>query len=218
MSMLDYLEPQESLTEVIFGLIMMLSFTLAAGLATRSGQDGVGTLLLAAVGGNVAWGIIDATLGLMSTMYSRRRQVRLARSIRAAPNERAALTAIREELDPYLETLAEARDREQLYRCVFGMLSRGTLEPASAVKREDFVTAFTVFCLVAAAAIPAVLPFLVIDDIWLALRVSNALLIGLLFLAGYRWARHIELNPWLAGFGLTALGLALVAIAIALGG
>lgn len=218
MSFLDYLEPEESLNEIIFGLVMMLSFTLAAGLATRSGEGGVGTLLLAAIGANVAWGIIDATLSLMGKLFDRRRQVRLLRALRAAPNEEAVLARIRNQLDSSLESVAQTADREQLYRSILETLTRGTLPKLGGIKRDDWWAALAVFCLVAASIIPAVLPFLFIGDVWLALRVSNALLIGLLFFTGYHWARYIDVNPWLAGLGLMTLGLVLVAIAIALGG
>ncbi len=74
------------------------------------------------------------------------------------------------------------------------------------------------FLLVFATALPAIAPFLVIDDAWLALRLSNLLMTGLLFAAGYCWARYTNANPWLVGFGVMALGVVLVAIAIALGG
>ena len=53
---------------------------------------------------------------------------------------------------------------------------------------------------------------------WIGLRVSNFLLVGLLFLVGYRWARFTDASPWRVAFGLTSIGLVLVAIAIALGG
>ena len=41
--------------------------------------------------------------------------------------------------------------------------------------------AIEIFCLVFATALPAVLPLLVIGDPWLALRLSNLLVVGLLF-------------------------------------
>src|SRR5262245_43728259 len=47
---------------------------------------------------------------------------------------------------------------------------------------------------------------------------SNGLVIGSLFFVGYHWAKYIVANPWLAGFGLTALGMALVVVAIIIGG
>jgi len=52
----------------------------------------------------------------------------------------------------------------------------------------DFKGALASFWLVFFGSIPAALPFLVIDDAWIALRVSNAILLGLLFLAGFLWA------------------------------
>jgi hypothetical protein len=52
----------------------------------------------------------------------------------------------------------------------------------------------------------------------MALRASNALLLGILFFAGYWWARYTGFNSWAAASGLTALGIVLVIVAIALGG
>jgi hypothetical protein len=40
----------------------------------------------------------------------------------------------------------------------------------------------------------------------------------LLFVVGYHWAKYVDASPWPAGLGLMALGLALVTIAILLGG
>ncbi|WP_204268402.1 hypothetical protein, partial [Escherichia coli] len=85
----------------------------------------VGTLLLAAIGANVAWGIIDATLSLMGKLFDRRRQVRLLRALRAAPNEDAALAKIRNQLEPTLESVTRTADREQLYRSILATLTHG---------------------------------------------------------------------------------------------
>jgi VIT1/CCC1 family predicted Fe2+/Mn2+ transporter len=75
-----------------------------------------------------------------------------------------------------------------------------------------------VFTLVFFASLPAVLPYMLIDDAWVALRVSNALLIGIMFFVGYRWAHYTNFNPWAAAGTLVALGITLVLIAIPLGG
>ena len=53
-------------------------------------------------------------------------------------------------------------------------------------------------------AIPAVLPFLVFDDALLALRVAYALLVGMLFFIGYRWACETNANRWLSGFAIAS--------------
>jgi VIT1/CCC1 family predicted Fe2+/Mn2+ transporter len=84
--------------------------------------------------------------------------------------------------------------------------------------RADFYGAIASFWLVFFGSIPAAFPFLFIDDAWIALRVSNAILIALLFVTGYRWAHYTSLRPWLTGLGLMVAGVGLVLVAIALGG
>jgi hypothetical protein len=57
-----HLDPASRLGEILFGFIMVLSVTLTAGFNVVDGKRGVRQLLLAAVGANVAWGIIDAAI------------------------------------------------------------------------------------------------------------------------------------------------------------
>ena len=72
--------------------------------------------------------------------------------------------------------------------------------------------------LVLLTAVPAILPFLLIDDRHLALRVSNLLLVGLLFLTGWHWARATHSNPWVFGTSFLVAGLGMVFVAMAFGG
>jgi VIT1/CCC1 family predicted Fe2+/Mn2+ transporter len=78
--------------------------------------------------------------------------------------------------------------------------------------------AFASFWLVFLASLPAAIPFLLIDDAFKALRVSNLILLALLFVTGYRWARYTLGRPWLAGFCFLIGGVAMVWTAMALGG
>ena len=57
-----------------------------------------------------------------------------------------------------------------------------------------------------------------IDEAHLALRVSNAVLLMLLFATGYWWARFTLGKPWLVGLCFLVGGVGLVTVAIALGG
>ena len=52
----------------------------------------------------------------------------------------------------------------------------------------------------------------------LALRVSNAIAIGMLFVTGYAFGRITGRRPWVMGIAMVVLGSALVAITMALGG
>jgi len=86
------------------------------------------------------------------------------------------------------------------------------------VTGEDWFGALTSFVLVVVTSVPAAIPFLVIDDARLALRISNGILLALLFFSGYWWARYTLSKPWIAGLSFLAGGFVLVLAAIALGG
>ena len=52
------LDPMDRISEVLFGLIMALTFTCALGVATADDIQ-VRTMLIGALGCNLAWGIIE---------------------------------------------------------------------------------------------------------------------------------------------------------------
>jgi len=72
----DYLEPADILAEVLFGLIMVLTVTLGARLAMGE-EGGDRELLIAALGCNLAWGIIDGAMYVMNAMFHRGRSTRI---------------------------------------------------------------------------------------------------------------------------------------------
>jgi VIT1/CCC1 family predicted Fe2+/Mn2+ transporter len=212
-----YLDPGDSLSEVLFGLIMTLTFTLGAGIFVREDPDAARDLLIATVGCNLAWGLIDGLMYLAGQRFERGRRARLRDAIRAERDEERAAGLIAGELDEMLERVADESERAALYRKIIRSV-REQEAPAVRIEREDVSGALASFFLVFSCSIPAALPFLVLDEPWVALRVSNAILIGLLFLVGYRWARHTNLPPVRVGLSLLVGGLLLVLIAIALGG
>jgi VIT1/CCC1 family predicted Fe2+/Mn2+ transporter len=212
-----FLDPGDSLSEVLFGLIMTLTFTLGAGIMVREDPDGGRELLIATIGCNVAWGLIDGLMYLAGQRFERGRRARLADAIRGERDEERAMSLVAGELDEMLERVTDARARDALYRKIVRSVREGEVPPAR-LTREDVSGAVASFFLVFFSSIPAALPFLFLDEAWIALRFSNALLIGLLFVVGYRWARHTNLPPKRMGFSLMVGGLVLVLVAIALGG
>jgi VIT1/CCC1 family predicted Fe2+/Mn2+ transporter len=66
------LAPAERTSEVLFGLIMVLTFTGSLSV-TEAGRAEVRTMLLGALGCNLAWGIIDAVFYLMGALAERPR-------------------------------------------------------------------------------------------------------------------------------------------------
>ena len=78
--------------------------------------------------------------------------------------------------------------------------------------------AFWSFWLVVIASAPAAIPFLILDDARLALRWSNGILLAFLFIVGFNWSRYTLGRPWVTGLIFLSGGIALVLMAIALGG
>src|SRR5262249_3200397 len=79
------LDPMERTSEVLFGVIMTLTFTLTLGIATADDLK-IRTMLLAALGCNLAWGIIDAGVYLLTRLHERGRKIRALQAIRRAPD------------------------------------------------------------------------------------------------------------------------------------
>jgi VIT1/CCC1 family predicted Fe2+/Mn2+ transporter len=121
------------------------------------------------------------------------------------------------ELDEVLKPITEPAERQVVYDAIVHHL-RATPLPPTRLRRSDLLGALASGWLVFACSFPAALPFAVIDDPALALRISNAILLVLLFVVGYRAARRTLARPWIAGASFVAVGLGLVLVAIALGG
>jgi hypothetical protein len=218
LSFLDrYIDPSDWWGEVLFGLIMVLIFTLGARSVVAKGEGATYDLLVAVVGCNIGWGIISGGMFVIDALFERSRKVRLARSVQEAPDEEHALAVIRDELDTDLEAVTSDEVRAHLYRHILDNVKTMEL-PKTRVTRADLFGALVVFVLVALTTVPAVLPFLVIGDLRLALRTSNLLLVGMLFVVGYRWAGQTNTNPWLAGVSVMVVGLGMVVVAELLGG
>jgi hypothetical protein len=216
---LRYLDPASRLGEILFGLIMVLTITLAAGLTVTDDQAGARELLAAAIGCNIAWGIIDAVMYLMNCVTVRTGKIRLIEAVRRAPNTTAALELIESEIEPELQELVHPDQAKAFAESVLKHLSAAHINKSRPlITGDDIFGAIACFWLVFVSCLPASLPFLIFSRPHFALRVSNFLLIALLFLVGQKWAQYAGVNRFLAGSALVAIGLSLVGIAILLGG
>ena len=86
------------------------------------------------------------------------------------------------------------------------------------LRRQDWLGATGVFLLVFLSTFPVVIPFLIMKDHTLALRVSNGIAIVLLFLTGHAFGRRIGRHPVWMGIAMVVFGAVLVSLTIALGG
>src|SRR5512134_3779261 len=106
----ERLDPGERMGELLFGLIMVLTFTLGAGIELGDREE-TRDLLIAALGCNTAWGIIDAALYLIARLSERGRLHRLVRAIQAAPTSERALALVDSELDERLPAIVRPEVR-----------------------------------------------------------------------------------------------------------
>ena len=68
------------------------------------------------------------------------------------------------------------------------------------------------------ATLPVVIPFLILRNPYVAVRVSNLVALTQLFLLGAWWGRMVGGSPLRIAGGLTLVGVVLVLITIVLGG
>jgi VIT1/CCC1 family predicted Fe2+/Mn2+ transporter len=174
-------------------------------------------MLVAAVGCNLAWGIIQGWLFVLDKLFERGRLAKLALEVQESTDEGAALEMIRDEHDPDLDKVASVEERARLYLHILDNV-KATPVARTRLRCGDLAGAFVVFLLVSLTAVPAVVPFLLIDDLRTALRVSNFLLVSLLFLVGHQWAAITNMNRWTTGLSIMVVGIGMVAIGEALGG
>ena len=212
-----YLDPASRLGEILFGLIMVLTVTLTAGLTVDEGRAGVRQLLFAAIGCNIAWGIIDAVMYIMNCITVRSGKVRLIKAVQRSPDGKAAVALIQDEIEPELQELLTPEDAEALSRSVLKYIAQAQVAKNTLTK-DDLYGALACFWLVFVSCLPAAIPFLIFSQPHFALRVSNFLLIALLFLVGQKWAQYAGTNRLVTGSAMVAIGLVLVGVAILLGG
>lgn len=208
------LDPYDRISEALFGLIMVLTFTGSLSVA-EAGREDVRVMLIGALGCNLAWGIIDAVLYLMGCLADRGRSLTTLRAVRAAADPQSAQRLIAGALPPLVASVMQTAELEAVYH----RLKQLPEPPTRArLSKDHWTGALGVFLLVFLSTFPVAVPFLLMHDARPALRVSNAIAIALLFLLGYAFGRCAGRNPWLFGTGMVVLGLLLVGMTIALGG
>src|SRR5262245_25277645 len=211
------LDPTDRLGEFLCGLIMVLSILLTAGYYVVGSDNPARSLLIAAIGCNVAWGIIDGFFNIGYTLVDRSAKARLIENVNQAGNKPAAEDAIREQVEGDLFDALDEQEQQRAVDLLYNSLRDEPIEETQ-IHREDWGILFASILLNFLATVPATLPFIFISDWKVALRVSNLVCVIMLFLLGYRFGQNLHANPLKIGGGLMLFGLAMVGIAVALGG
>ena len=114
------LNPLERFSEIVFGLIMVLSFTGALSVA-EVGREDIRIMLFGAIGCNLAWGIIDAAFYLINCLAERGRNATILRSVQRATNPTHAQRLIADALPEPVATALQPTDFERVREHLSGL-------------------------------------------------------------------------------------------------
>jgi hypothetical protein len=208
------LDPVERISEILFGLIMALTFTCTLSVAESNRED-VRLMLVGAIGCNIAWGLVDAVMYLLSVLAYRGHGARILRFIKGSDLSDKARTHISSALPPVVASVLTGDQLEHIRQRLM------TLPPEKMKVKltfADFKTAFGIFLLVFLSTLPVAIPFMFIQEPQLAMRLSNLVAIILMFACGWFLAGYGGYNRLFMGMSLVFLGVILVAVTILLGG
>jgi VIT1/CCC1 family predicted Fe2+/Mn2+ transporter len=208
------LDPLERFSEILFGVIMVLTFTVSLRVA-RADKVQVREMLIGAMGCNLAWGLIDAIMYIMSNVSERGHSIAILKRIHRAHDPRQAKQIIIDELPPVVASVLPSSALEAL-RLNLRDLPEPPAHPR--LTKHDWRGAIGVFSLVFLSTFPIVLPFLVIPRIRVASHVSDAIAITMLFFAGYSYGRYAGHQAWGWGLSMVIIGGLMVGLTIGLGG
>jgi hypothetical protein len=104
------LDPMERISEVLFGLIMVLTITCSFSVA-GAGRTEVREMLIGALGCNLAWGIIDAAMYLMANFSEHGHGIV---AVRAATDPERAHRIIADAMPPLLATVVSPAQFEEM--------------------------------------------------------------------------------------------------------
>jgi hypothetical protein len=208
------LDPMERISEVLFGTIMALTFTCTLGIATADTIK-IQTMLIGALGCNLAWGIIDGGVYLLTNVNNQARKLLMLRAMREAPDLGTAQRIIADALPPLLVPIVASEQLELMHQRL-RQLPEQPERPR--LTKRDWTGALGICALSFLSVFPIAIPFIFMSDVRSALRVSNAIATVMLFACGYVFGLRGGLRPWVTGLSMVAIGGAFVGVAIALGG
>ena len=207
------LNPLDRAAEILFGLIMALTFTCSINIGTR-GPAEIAQLLIGAIGCNLAWGIVDAAMYLIGVLAKKSRSKTIFNAVQNPSQTEKARSYISEELPSVLVSAIGTEGLEKIRNKLAEMPSSIDVR----LNRHDIREAIAIFFLIFISTFPVVIPFVFIDDTQPALRVSNLVAIVMMFFCGWQVAKYVGYNKWKLSIAIVLIGVLLVAVTIALGG
>lgn len=216
----EYLSEGDRLAEVMCGVIMVLVMIGYLKLSLNRGEDieMKNTLILIPLGCNAAWGMIDGLMYVLLNLIRRGKIYRLSQSIKSKKDQEDVQTSIEEDLSSTVADSLKEEDKEKLSDEILKRVDPTKIEKPEWITKKDLVVILFTFLLVVSTAIPLIIPFIIFEDLILAIRVSFIIGLGMLFSIGYLWGKYASRNKIRSGIAMMIIGSIIVGITMALGG
>ena len=219
MGLADYIGRFWAGAEVIYGVIIAMTFTSAlrdlpsALVEQMMVERTVYTALFCCI----AWGVADGMFYLWERNYLIRQENRIIEFSKSAQTE-PAVTLVEAQLDDTVLRNIPGGQRHELYQKLVQFLSGAGARETLTV-REGFTIVGGTLLRSALAGVVVVIPFFATADVNLALKVSNLLGILLLFGIGYLRALDREfIHRIVMAVGTSMIGIVITFITVVLGG
>jgi len=208
------LNTMDRVSEILFGIIMTLTFTCSIGIANTKNTE-IRQLIIAAISCNIAWGLVDAIGYIVSTIVQRSRNKTILDSVLTTSDADKARKYISDSLPPAVTSAIGTEGLEELRQKLEALPE---ISADVRLKPLDFKQAIAIFFLIFISTFPLVIPFVFIHDTKLAPRISNLVALIMMFFCGWSVAKYVGYNKWRMSIGVILIGIMLVAITTALGG
>lgn len=210
-----YTPPSDRFAEILCGLIMVLTFTLAGGVAKADAQE----IILGAAGCAVAWGIIDGSIFMLNSLFQKGWRMRLMQQLKEVRQDEA-VGILRKEFDERYADVISGPTRELVYKDITESIKSIPVERPS-ITKDDVMGAVGLVTIEAICSLFAIIPLIVFGDQWYALRASNVSLLVVLTIVGYYWAGWAGWKGsgrTLITAAICGVGILMVVVAILMGG
>ena len=135
------LDPIDRISEVLFGLIMVLTFTGSFS-AAQAGRADIREMLIGALGCNLAWGLIDGVMYLMGCLSERGQGILTVRAVRRASLAPEAHQAIADALPEEVAGVLQTPELEIIRQ---RMIQSPEPPARPRLHKDDWLGAFAVF-------------------------------------------------------------------------
>lgn len=218
MKLSDYVGKYWAGAEVIYAVIIAMSFTSVLRTPISIPGELYLDIIYSALFCCIAWGIADGLFYVWERKYNLRIENDIIDLSRSDQKRNDALLLIEEQLENTLLSNITEEKRKDLYQdLMLQLAATGKKETVSS--RDALTIVMGTLLLSTGAGLMVVLPFFLTDDLNSALNASNWMGISLLFIMGcYRTHEKSLSGRVRSGFGTAIIGMIIASITVLLGG